>query len=120
MDRQLDQQTGRQTDRQADRQTGGPADRQTDRQQTGRLADRQTFNQAGRQIDRWIDKCCGCYQFWLHSSLQLWPPGASDPSLTTCKVEVTVEDLNDVPPVFVKAPLGNFIQVGQDFYTIRK
>ena len=37
--------------------------------------------------------------------------GASDPALTTCKVEVTVEDLNDVQPVFVKAPLANFIQV---------
>ena len=53
----------------ANRQTGGPADSQPARQTDSIQADWQTFKQAGRQIDRWIDKCCGCYQFWLHRSV---------------------------------------------------
>jgi hypothetical protein len=43
------------------------------------------------------------------------PEGASDPSLTTCKVEVSVVDLNDVAPVFVRSPSGNLVQVGSFF-----
>ncbi len=37
--------------------------------------------------------------------------GLSDLTGTTCRLEVKVEDVNDVSPIFTKLPHGNFLQV---------
>jgi hypothetical protein len=50
----------------------------------------------------------------MHKSLcSLLFPGSNVPS-STCRVTVTVSDVNDIPPMFTRTPRGNVIDVRND------